>query len=209
MNVVTYIRVSTREQGESGLGLDAQTMAIDRYCQERGHAIIGGYEDVDSGAKRDRRSFQDAMAILRKGEADALVVARLDRLTRSLAHFAQIMEQSRREGWALIALDLGVDTTTAAGGMIANVLASFAEYERLLIGERIRDALAAKKAADPDSLKRPHRSVPDAVRGRIRELRVDGWTLQQIASLLREAGVETAQGGAWRPSTVAYLLKGA
>lgn len=206
MNVISYTRVSTRDQGESGLGLEAQTAAIHRYCHERGHTIVASYEDVGSGAKRDRRAFQHASAYLQRGEADALVVARLDRLTRSLTHFAQIMDTSRRQGWALIALDLGVDTTTAAGGMIANVLASFAEYERLLIGERIRDALAAKKAAHPDSLRRPHRSIPDVVRARIRELRGDGWTLQQIASLLHEAGVETAQGGAWRPSTVAWVL---
>ncbi len=81
------------------------------------------------------------------GPGDILVVARLDRLSRSLIDFVDLMQIANRQRWQIVALDLGVDTTTPAGQMLANVMASFAEYERQLIGERTRVALAAKKAA--------------------------------------------------------------
>lgn len=206
MNAIGYIRVSTTGQEESGLGLDAQTAAIQDHADRRGIRLLRIYQDVESGGKHDRQGIQDALLHLQEGGAEALIVAKLDRLTRSLAHFAQIMDTSRRQGWALVAIDLGVDTSTAAGGMLAGVLASFAEYERRLIGERTRAALHAKRAADPDSLRRPHRSIPQALRDRIRELREAGWTLQQIAGLLQEAGVPTAQGGRWRTGTVSWVL---
>ena len=73
------------------------------------------------------------------------MVAKLDRLSRSLLDFASLMEDARREGWALVILDLGVDTTTPSGEMIANVMATFAQFERRLIGQRTKDALAVKK----------------------------------------------------------------
>lgn len=83
--------------------------------------------------------------MLQRGDACTLVVSKLDRLSRSLVQFAELMERSRRKGWSLVALDLGVDTSTPAGEMMASVLASFAQYERRLIGQRTRDALAVKR----------------------------------------------------------------
>jgi DNA invertase Pin-like site-specific DNA recombinase len=84
--------------------------------------------------------------MLEAGQADALVVAKLDRLSRSVGDFAGLMDLARRQGWALIALDLGVDTTTPAGEMMANVMASFAQFERRVIAQRTKDALAQAKA---------------------------------------------------------------
>ena len=139
------------------------------------------------------------------GQADALVVAKLDRLSRSLVDFAGLMEQARQHGWAFIALDLGVDTTTPAGELVANVMASVAQWERRAIGARTREALAAKKAAGVQ-LGRP-RSVSDDVVARIVRERESGRSLPMIAKGLNDDGVPTARGGIrWYPATVRSAL---
>ncbi len=89
--------------------------------------------------------------------ADVLLVAKLDRLTRSLRDFGELAERARKRRWALVCLDLGVDTTTPAGELVAGVVASTAQYERRLIGQRTREALAARRAAGV-RLGRPARS---------------------------------------------------
>jgi DNA invertase Pin-like site-specific DNA recombinase len=142
LNVVGYTRVSTQEQGDSGLGLEAQRAAIVLYCTQRGWTLDTVYQDVASGAKLAGRPELDQAL---NHQADAIIVAKLDRLSRSLLDFASLLERSRTEGWALVALDLGVDTSTAAGEMMANVVASFAQYERRRISERTVDALKAAR----------------------------------------------------------------
>jgi DNA invertase Pin-like site-specific DNA recombinase len=154
-----------------------------------------------SGSTVNRPGLTDALAALESGQASTLVVAKLDRLSRSLMDFATLMERSRRRGWGLVALDLGVDTSTPSGSLVANVMASFAEYERHLIGQRTKDALAEKRAQGV-KLGRP-RSVPDSIRGYIGELRAAGMTWQAIADVLNARGVPTGQGGAkWYANTV-------
>ncbi len=134
------------------------------------------------------------------------MVAKLDRLSRSLLDFAGLMERGRKKGWALVALDLGVDTTSAAGEMMANVLVSFAQYERRLIGQRTRDALAVKRSQDV-RLGRP-RTLPEDVRARIVAERAAGRSLRAIASGLDVDGVATAQGGSrWHASAVRAVLE--
>jgi DNA invertase Pin-like site-specific DNA recombinase len=111
------------------------------------------------------------------------------------------METARKQGWAVIALDLGVDTSTPAGEMLANVLASFAQYERRLISQRTKDALAQLKAQGV-VLGRP-RVVSDATAAFIARERAAGATWRACALALTAAGVPTAHGGArWYASTV-------
>lgn len=138
---------------------------------------------------------------------DILVVAKLDRLTRSLFDFAGLMIRSREEGWKLVALDLGVDTTTPAGEMMANVLATFAQYERRLISLRTSEALQARKAGGMQ-LGRPDRVPADVVR-KILKMRDDGeLSYRQIAEQLNADHVPTAQGGQrWHASTISGVLK--
>jgi DNA invertase Pin-like site-specific DNA recombinase len=164
------------------------------------------FEDAASGKSLSNRpGLQEALRAIEEGRAETLVVAKLDRLSRSLMDFAALMERSRKGGWALVALDLGVDTTTPSGEMMANVLAVFAHFERRLIGQRTKDALAVKRSQGV-KLGRP-RQVPELVRRRIRSLRARGLSLEAIASKLNEDGVSTAQGGKrWYPSTVRSLL---
>jgi DNA invertase Pin-like site-specific DNA recombinase len=106
----------------------------------------------------------------------------------------------------LVAVDCAVDTTTPAGEAMANVLATFAQFERRLISQRTKDALAAKRAQGV-RLGRP-RTLPNDVVRRIARERELGRKLMAIANKLTEDGIATAQGGAkWYPSTVAAVLK--
>jgi len=207
MNVVAYVRVSTSEQADSGLGLAAQRSAIAREVERRGWCLARTYEDAGASGKTvaGRPGLADALAAVRNGEAEALVVSKLDRLSRSLLDFAALMETARREGWALVALDLGVDTTTPSGEMVANVMATFAQFERRLIGQRTKGALAAKRAQGV-RLGRP-RVVPPDVVDRIADLRSAGNTWRQVAAKLDAAGIPTAHGApAWTASSARYVL---
>jgi DNA invertase Pin-like site-specific DNA recombinase len=206
LRVLGYVRVSTEEQGKSGAGLAAQRAAIRTACDERGWDLVEVMEDKGFSAKSlERPGITGLLEQLESGGAGALMVAKLDRLSRSLLDFAGLMERARHQGWALVALDLGVDTSTPAGEMMANVLATFAQFERRMIGQRTKDALAQKKAAGV-RLGRP-RSLSDDVVRRIVDQRASGFTLQGIADGLNLDGVPTAQGGVlWRPSSVRAVL---
>jgi DNA invertase Pin-like site-specific DNA recombinase len=205
--VVGYVRVSTDEQASSGLGLDAQRAAIAEECKRRGWDLIEVFEDAGASGKSlvGRPALQEALSAVRSHEASALVVAKLDRLSRSLLDFAALMEDARKEGWALVILDLGVDTTTPSGEMIANVMATFAQFERRLIGQRTKEALAVKKGQGI-KLGRP-RSVSEDVVRRIRRERRAGRSLRAIAERLNDDEVATGHGGAkWYASTVRAVL---
>jgi len=108
---------------------------------------------------------QAALEALEHGDVRALVVAKLDRLSRSMLDFTAVMARAQKQGWALVALDCAVDTTTPAGEAMANVLATFAQFERRLISQRTKEALAIKRAQGV-RLGRP-RTMPTGVRHRI------------------------------------------
>jgi DNA invertase Pin-like site-specific DNA recombinase len=202
MRFVGYVRVSTAEQGESGAGLEAQREAIAASCVQRGWQLVKIEQDVASGKSRNGRHGLDAaIAACERSDADGLIVSKLDRLSRSVVDFAGLLERARRKGWALVALDLGVDTSTPSGEMMANVVISFAQYERRLIGQRTKDALAVKKA---QGVKLGRAStLPASTRRRILSDRARGLSYRAIADRLNVAGVPTGQGGKqWYPMTV-------
>jgi DNA invertase Pin-like site-specific DNA recombinase len=206
VRVVGYLRVSTSEQAESGLGMDAQRARIEAEADRRGWSLCIVEDPGFSAKDLDRPGIQEALTMLAEGKADALCVAKIDRATRSLLDFAGLMELARKQGWSVIALDLGVDTSTAAGEMLANVLATFAHYERRIIGERTRDALRAAQARGT-RLGRPT-DVPERLRRRIVRMKRRGLSLVKIADKLNAENVPTARGGArWYPSTVDKVLK--
>lgn len=210
MNAIGYTRVSTEEQAGSGLGLAAQRAAILAEAERRGWTLVEVIEDAGySGKDLKRPGIVAALDALKRHRADTLVVAKLDRLSRSLLDFAGLMQRATKEHWAVVALDLGVDTTTPTGEMMVNVVATFAQFERRLIGERTRAALAQVKIRGSKSGKpigRPP-TMTDAVRERIDAERAAGRSLPAIAAGLNADGIETAQGGRqWYPSTVRAVL---
>jgi DNA invertase Pin-like site-specific DNA recombinase len=207
LRVVGYVRVSTEEQQDSGAGLEAQRTQIRTEAARRSWRLIALREDAASGKSLAARDgLQLALRDVESGTADALVVAKLDRLSRSLLDFASLMERSRRRGWALVALDLGVDTTTPQGEMVANVMASFAQFERKLIGQRTREALAVKRL-NGIRLGRPPTLSPATV-ALIRGRRARGMSLAALATQLNAEGRPTAHGGRrWYVSTVQAVLR--
>ena len=207
MRAFAYARVSTEEQARSGLGIDAQLEAVQRAISDRGWELAGTV--VDAGVSGTvppdhREALGPVLEALDSGTAGALVVARLDRITRSLFSWAELVERSRRRRWAVIAVAEGFDLSTAGGEALAGVLAVMAQLERRMIGERVREAMAQAKARGV-RLGRPVEHSP-AVRAQVVEMREAGATLQQIADRLTEDDVATPRGGRWHLSTVKRIL---
>ena len=205
-----YIRVSTASQFQSGAGLADQDQAIRTECERRGWNLAHVWaDDAASGRSIDRRpELQAALDALREGSASVLVTAKLDRLSRSVLDFAALMARAEHEGWAIVVLDVAVDTSSPSGEMMAHVVASFAQYERRLISDRTRRALAVKRA-EGVQLGRP-RSIPDDVRSRITAMRDDGLTYRAIAEELNADDVPRGQNGIkWWASTIQNVLEAA
>lgn len=202
---IGYLRVSTAEQADSGAGLGAQRAAITAEAERRGWDLEFIEDAGISGATMDRPGLQAALAKLDTGKADILCVAKLDRISRSVNQGSALIERAQKRNWSLVALDFGLDMSTPAGEMVASVLLSTAQYERRLIGQRTKDALAVKKAAGV-RLGRPQ-VLSDAVVQRIIAERSAGRSLPVIAAGLEADTIATARGGArWYPSSIKAVL---
>lgn len=215
---VGYLRVSTAEQGQSGLGLEAQRASVQGFVASQGWTLVAEYEDVASG-KDDRRSgFRAALARCRQLGA-VLVAARLDRITRRAHTLSQLLE----DGVSIRAADM-----PGADDLMMRVYAAMAQKERELIGERTRAALAAAKARGRvlggDRGYRPT-TVPDAAAAaqarresaeraahrlvlEVEQLRKGGVLgMAALARLLNDRGVPAPSGrGTWTHTTVARVL---
>ena len=196
--VVGYVRVSTAEQADSGAGMAAQRTAIEDATRRRGWVLVAILEDAGVSGKstKKRPALEAATALIEAGGADALVVAKLDRLSRSMLDFLTLMDRARKNNWAIVLLDVDFDMTTPTGELMAN---------RLAAGQRTRDGLAQKRAQGVQ-LGRP-RKTPDAVLRRVMREREAGASFGAIARGLNDDAIPTAQGGSrWYPSTVRALL---
>lgn len=208
MRAVAYLRVSTAEQSANGAGIEAQREAVTAAVKARGWSLVGEYTDAVSGntAWALRPGLSAAVASVEAREADALVAAKVDRLSRSVVDFASVVERSRRKGWALLALDLQVDTTTPSGELLANVLASFAQFERRMIGVRTAEAMAEIRKAGKHMGRRS--TLPETVRKRVLREHRKGKSLAAIARGLNTDEVPTGQGGrAWTHGSVKAVLE--
>lgn len=213
--VVGYVRVSTTEQGEAGNGLEAQRQAIERECQYRGWQLLRIEEDVKSGkSTKNRPGLERAKTACRRKEADGIVAAKIDRLSRSVIDFATLLEDARGQGYNVVALDLGVDLSSVQGELIANVLASVAQWERRIIGERTKSAMrivkkrtaAQRQKLGKKPIGRPARVVPPEIRTRIRRERKAGHTYREIAERLEADRIPTGgKGERWYASSVQRL----
>ena len=205
---VAYLRVSTAEQSESGLGLAAQRAALEAEASRRGLRIIAFLiDDGVSGSvdPDDRPELAAALGMLRTGKAGCLLVARVDRLSRSLGDLLALLQRAERGGWLVISADGLLDTSSIQGRIMALVLGVVAEIEREFIRSRTKEALAAKRQRG-ERVGRPV-TTPDAVRRHVAELRAGGLTLAQVAEALNAEGVRTVQGRAWSPGNVDRVIR--
>lgn len=207
-----YRRVSTEDQEESGLGLAAQREALLAEATRRGWQAEEVEPDVVSGgtAAEDREHLGPALESLRPG--DVLVVAKLDRLSRSVLDFARLLRRAEAEGWSLVVLDLGVDMTTPNGRLIASVLMAVAQWEREMIGQRIREGLAQSEKTlgrlpgMPKQGGAVAKPPPGTVLAAVHDLREAGHSPRSIAERLNAHGHPTPRGGRWHRTSVRRLL---
>lgn len=200
---IGYVRVSTNKQE---IGPEVQIAALEAEAQAKGWELTIYREDAASAKSlANRPVLARALDELKAGRVDVLAVSKLDRLSRSVADFAELLERSTRQRWALVCLDLGVDTTTITGAAMAQVVCTFAEMERKRIGERTREGMATIKATTGKHMGRPVVLDP-AVEQRIRQMHTDGESMNAIARTLQTEQVPTATGGKWYASTIKRVL---
>lgn len=204
--MIGYLRVSTREQARKGYGLGAQRTALRAAGRERGWDLTFLQDKGFTGANMKRKGIQAALRSLASGEAKGLAVAKLDRVSRSVVDFGTLLETARKRGWSFAALDLGVDTSTPAGELVANVMIAVAQWERRVISDRTRDGLAEARA-EGKRLGRPRRIAPDLL-ARIVDLHNDGTSNRAIAHELNAEGTPTVNGGKrWYGGTIQGLVE--
>ncbi len=219
MKVIGYIRVSTEEQASGGFSLAAQQAKLEQYAALYDLELIAVKVDAGVSAKTTNRpALQEALAALDAGEAEGMLIAKLDRLTRSVKDLGSLLEGYFASRFALLSVADQIDTSTAAGRLVLNVLTSVAQWEREAIGERTSAALQ-HKISNGEHVGAPGLGF-DLVAGekvangeeletlaRIKALRAEGLTYQAIASALTAEGFKTKRGGSWYPATVARYAK--
>ena len=206
---VAYYRVSTDKQGRSGLGLDAQRLAVADFVNGHGE-LIAEYTEIES-TRNQRPELLAALERCRRPKA-TLLIARLDRLARNVAFISNLMESKVD----FVAVDM-----PEANRLTIHILAAVAEHERDMISKRTKDALKAAKArgvklGNPSPLpasqkgnatiQEQKRQFHATVKPIITELRDQGYTLTAIADALNERNIPTARGGLWYATTVRNIL---
>jgi site-specific DNA recombinase len=221
--VVAYVRVSTEKQAEQGLSLDAQQAKLTAYAMLYELDLVAIEVDAGVSAKTlHRPALQQALRRLKAGEAEALLVVKLDRLTRSVKDLGLLVETYFLAGrWSLMSVSEQIDTRTAAGRMVLNILAAVSQWERETIGERTAAAMAYKRqqreytggespygwslAADGVHLD-PHTDEQAIIREAL-ALKASGLSLRTIGARLAACGLLPRRGRAWNPKTVRDLLQ--
>ncbi|WP_428308883.1 recombinase family protein [Lacipirellula sp.] len=215
LRIIGYVRTSTTDQS---LGREAQRSKLLQFAALHDLTLVTILEDAESGATLDRHGLQTALKMLDRGEADGLAVVKLDRLTRSLRDWQWLVENPFRNR-ELLSVQDAVDTRTAAGRLVLNVLLSVAAWERETIGERTSAALRHKisKGERCGSVKYGYRLaddgrtlVPDdaeqaAIR-RAKELRAQGTTFRGICQILSEENFKPRVGATFHPASIGRML---
>ena len=215
---IVYYRVSTRRQGCSGLGLEAQRGAVERFVASRSGRIRASYTEVESGRKNHRPELGKAVIMARENDA-TLLVAKLDRLSRDVG----LISSLRGSGVRFVCADM-----PEANDLTITVLAATAAHESELMSQRQKAVAAVKRAkgipmgahipavrkalleANRRSVERNRRRWEEwvaPIRPVLKELDGMGWTQERIARWLERQGVRTFKGGRWRQSTVCRLLR--
>lgn len=223
MKAIGYTRVSTDKQADHGVSLEAQTAKVQAMAVVQGVELAEIIVDAGESAKSlNRPGMARLLAMVDSGAVQTVIVAKLDRLTRSVKDLAELLERFTRRGVSLVSVAESLDTGTAAGRLVLNIMVSVSQWEREAIGERTRDAMQHKRAAGElvGSVPCGHRLAADGVHleadeaeqrilSQVRELRAGGHTTRSIAAELNRQGFTTRRGTAWRFQYVANTLKAA
>lgn len=211
---VIYKRVSTAEQGRSGLGLAAQDRDIAIFLEayaEQPVEVLAVFVDIETGSADDRPKLAEALELVRRTGAE-LLVAKLDRLSRRVSFISTLMDDRK--------VNLRVASMPAADKFQLHIYAALAEQEREFISTRTKAALAEAKAKGVklgglrdktgkrnEAVQREAKRRADRVAGIVLPLRGQGKTLRDIATVLNSSGITTARGGQWQASQVKRTIE--
>jgi DNA invertase Pin-like site-specific DNA recombinase len=213
---IGYIRVSTDKQADQGVSLEAQRAKIEAYAMLYDLEMVDYVIETGSAKNTDREGLQNALQALIRGEAEALVVVKLDRLTRSVGDLGRLVEAYFQKH-ALLSVGEQIDTRSAAGRLVLNVLASVSQWEREAIGERTSAAMQHMKAEGMYTGGKPpygfglvngellKNAGEQAVLDLVRKYRAKGLSLRKIAQALASKGFKSRGGKAFVLSSVARM----
>ena len=221
MLTIGYVRVSTDRQAEQGVSLEAQEAKIRAMATVQGTELLDVIVDGGESAKSlNRPGLQRMMTLVNSGKVQAVIVAKLDRLTRSVKDLCGLLELFEKRKVALISVAEALDTGSAAGRLVITIMGAVSQWEREAIGERTRDALRHKRSngervgnigfgyrLSPDGRHLEPDDTEQAALAEIRNLRRKGHTLRGIAATLNNRGHRTRRGAQWRLESVARVIK--
>jgi len=223
MKAIGYARVSTEKQADLGVSLEAQTEKVRAMAVVQGAELAEVIVDAGESAKSlNRPGMARLLALVDAGAVDVVIIAKLDRLTRSVKDLAELLGRFQKQGVALVSVAESLDTATAAGRLVLNIMVSVSQWEREAIGERTRDALGHKRAngervgtvpfgyhLGTDGVHLEADPLEQEALSRMRELRDLGNTLSEVAEELNRQGHRTRRGTPWRFQYVAEILRAA
>ena len=217
---IAYLRVSTDKQADKGISLEAQEEKARAYASLYDLDLIEVIIDAGESAKTlDRPGLQRALSMLKTGKADALLVVKLDRLTRSVVDLGKLIETYFAPGKAaLMSVSEQIDTRSAAGRLVLNILASVSQWERETIGERTRDAMQHKQANGeyiggeaPYGFKLVageliEDEAEQEVIQKAKTYHAEGLSLRKIAAELDKQGIKTRRGSIFAANQIKRMV---
>src|SRR5262245_3800134 len=221
-DAISYIRVSSEEQVDSGLGLEAQRQRIAAYCTMKGLHLAEEFEDpgVSAGKPLGSRPAGSRLLAAAKKSRSVVVVAKLDRLFRSVADAAGVIDEFDKKGIQLVAIQESFDMTSPYGRAMAQMASVFAQLERAMIRERTRSAMSVKEydgerisghATFGWDFGPQGRLVENAgeqkIIARMRQMRAAGMSYRGIGVRLDEEGIRPKRGKRWIHTTVKTILE--
>jgi site-specific DNA recombinase len=220
MKAIGYLRVSTDRQADQGFSLEAQSARIQAMATVQSADLLEVVVDGGESAKNmNRPGLRRVLALVETGKVDAVIVAKLDRLTRSVKDLCELLALFERKSVALISVAESLDTGSAAGRLVITIMGAVSQWEREAIGERTRDVLRHKRSCgervgnihygyrlSADGKHVEPDAAEQAVLVTIRDLRARHRSLREIAAALNASGALTRRGTEWRHEYVKNVI---
>ena len=221
MITIGYVRVSTDRQADHGVSLEAQEAKVRAMATVQGAELVEVIVDGGESAKSlNRPGLQRLIAMVKAGEVQAVIVAKLDRMTRSVQDLCSLIDLFEKRKVALISVAESLDTGSAAGRLVITIMGAVSQWEREAIGERTRDALQHKRSNGErvgnipygyqlaeDGKHLAEEPTEQALLAHIRALSAQRLSMRVIAAQLNNAGHRTRRGTPWRLESIARVLK--
>jgi len=219
-DVIGYVRVSTDRQADQGSSLETQEAKVRAMATVQGATLIDVIVDGGaSGKSLSRPGLQRLLGLVNGGRVQGVIVAKLDRLTRSVKDLCQLLDLFERRSVALVSVAESLDTGSAAGRLVITIMGAVSQWEREAIGERTRDVLSHKRSngervgnihygyrlsedgfhVEPEPAEQQVLEAVRALRGRHRSLR-------EVAAALNDRGLRTRRGSKWRHEYVKNVI---